>query len=293
MVVLPADTSGSGPYESQTVVRSPRAGAAGHDGRMALHLHHVVDGPSEPGTAAPAILFGPSLGTDLHLFDHQVDALADRFRCVRVDLPGHGSSPDADGDLTIEDLARGALAAADAAGVAEFHYVGVSIGGAIGQWLGAHGGDRVRSIAVLATAARFPNPDVWPQRAAAVREHGTGVMADSRPGTWYVEDWARRNPAGERRLLDMLRATKPQGYAACCAAIGAFDIRADLPSVSVPALAVAGADDPATPPSAVREIADGISGARYAEVADAAHLLNVERPDEVNTLLADHLHAQP
>ena len=90
----------------------------------------------------------------------------------------------------------------------------------------------------------------------------------------------------------MLRATKPEGYAACCAAIGAFDVRAELPSVRVPALVVAGADDPATPPSVVREIADGIPGARYAEVADSAHLLSYERPDEVTALLAEHLDAQ-
>lgn len=256
---------------------------------MALDLHHVVDGPADPGTDAPTLLFGPSLGTDLHLFDPQVAALADRYRCVRFDLPGHGSSPDASGDLTIEDLARGALAAADAAGVSEFHYVGVSIGGAIGQWLGAHGGDRVRSIALLATAARFPNPEAWPQRAATVREQGTEAMVASRSGTWYVEDWARRNPEAEQRLLDMLRAAKPEGYAACTSAVGAFDIRAELASISVPALVVAGADDPATPPAVVREIATGIAGARYAEIADAAHLLSYERPDEVNALIEEHL----
>ncbi|ALE75347.1 adhesin [Pseudonocardia sp. EC080610-09] len=255
---------------------------------MALDLHHVVDGPAD----APAVLFGPSLGTDLHLFDAQVAALSDRYRCVRFDLPGHGGSPDADGDLTIADLAAGALAAADAAGVTAFHYVGVSIGGAVGQWLGVHGGERVRSIAVLATAARFPNPDSWPQRAATVREQGTEAMVASRPGTWYVEDWARRDPAGETRLLDMLRAARPGGYAACCAAIGAFDIRDELGSVAVPALVVAGADDPATPPSCLREIADGIPGARYAEVPDSAHLLNYERPAEVDALLAEHLDAQ-
>ncbi|MEQ3551100.1 3-oxoadipate enol-lactonase [Pseudonocardia nematodicida] len=249
---------------------------------MAPQLHHVVDGPEN----APVVLFGPSLGTDLHLFDAQVAALSDRYRCVRVDLPGHGGSPDATGDLTIADLAEGALAAA---GVDSFHYVGVSIGGAIGQWLGVHAQPRVRSLAVLATAARFPGPDTWPQRAATVREKGTEAMVASRKGTWYVEDWARRDPAGETRLLDMLRATKAEGYAACCAAIGAFDVRADLGTITAPTLVVAGADDPATPPSSLREIADGIPGARYAEVADAAHLLNYERPDEVNTLLREWL----
>ena len=90
---------------------------------MALDLHHVVDGPAD----GPAVLFGPSLGTDLHLFDAQVAALSDRFRCVRFDLPGHGDSAPVTGDLTISELGRGALAAADAAGIGDFHYVGVSI----------------------------------------------------------------------------------------------------------------------------------------------------------------------
>ncbi|MEJ8278877.1 3-oxoadipate enol-lactonase [Pseudonocardia spirodelae] len=252
---------------------------------MAPQLHHVADGPSD----APVVLFGPSLGTDLHLFDAQVAALSDRFRCVRFDLPGHGESAPVTGDLTIADLGAGALAAADAAGAGAFHYVGVSIGGAIGQWLAVHGGDRVRSVAVLATAARFPNPDSWPQRAATVRAEGTAAMVGSRPGTWYVADWARRDPEGERRLLDMLRAADDESYAACCAAIGAFDIRAELGSVSVPALVVAGADDPATPPASLHEIADAIPGARYAEVADSAHLLNYERPGEVTALLEEHL----
>lgn len=245
-----------------------------------MRLHHRTDGPD----GAPVLVLGPSLGTDLHLFDAQVAAFADRFRIVRVDLPGHGDSPDPDGELTIADLASGVL---DVVGDGSFHYAGVSLGGAIGQWLGAHT-DRLSSLAVLATAAKFPNPDSWPERAATVRESGTEAMVASRPGTWYVEDYARRDPDGAERLLAMLRATSAEGYAACCAAIGGHDVRTALGSVSVPALAVAGAQDPATPPSCLREIADGIPGAHYAEVPGTAHLLNAERPDEVNALLAEH-----
>lgn len=252
-----------------------------------MELHHVVDGPAD----APVILFGPSLGTDLHLFDPQVEALSDRFRCVRFDLPGHGSSPDASGEFGIADLSRAALAVADAAGAARFHYAGVSVGGAVGQWLGVHAPDRLRGLAVFATAARFPNPDSWPQRAATVREQGTEAMVASRPGTWYVEEWARRNPGAERRLLDMLRAARPGSYAALCTAIGDFDLRAELGTVTAPTLAVAGAADPATPPSCLREIADGVPGARYAEVPGTAHLLTYENPRDTTDLLARHLQA--
>lgn len=245
-----------------------------------MRLHHRTDGDE----GSPTLVLGPSLGTDLHLFDAQVAAFADRFRILRFDLPGHGESPDPDGDLTIADLGA---AVVDVVGDHPFHYAGVSLGGAIGQWLAAHT-DRLQSLAVLATAARFPNPDQWPERAATVRENGTEAMVASRTGTWFVEDFARRDPDGAERLLDMLRATSAEGYAACCLAIGGHDVRSDLASISVPALAVAGADDPATPPSCLHEIADGIPGARYEEVPGTAHLLNAERPDEVNALLAAH-----
>lgn len=244
-----------------------------------MRLHHQTDGDER----APVLVLGPSLGTDLHLFDAQVAAFDGRFRIVRFDLPGHGGSPDPDGDITIADLAGAVLDLVDG----PFHYAGVSLGGAIGQWLGVHS-DRVLSLAVLATAARFPNPDQWPERAATVREKGTEAMVASRTGTWFVQDFVRRDPSGAERLLDMLRATSDEGYAACCLAIGGHDVRAGLGSVAVPTLVVAGAEDPATPPSSLREIADGIPGARYAEVPGAAHLLNAERPDEVNALLAAH-----
>jgi 3-oxoadipate enol-lactonase len=244
-----------------------------------MRLHHQTDGDE----SSPTLVLGPSLGTDVHLFDAQVAAFAGRFRIVRFDLPGHGGSPDPDGDLTIADLGAAVLELVDG----PFHYAGVSMGGAIGQWLGVHS-DRVRSLAVLATAARFPNPDQWPERAATVREKGTEAMIPSRTGTWFVEDYVRRDPEGAERLLDMLRATSDEGYAACCLAIGGHDVRADLGSVAVPTLAVAGAEDPATPPSSLREIADGIPGARYEEVPGAAHLLNAEKPAEVNALLAAH-----
>ncbi|MDN5917108.1 MAG: 3-oxoadipate enol-lactonase [Pseudonocardia sp.] len=249
-----------------------------------MRLHHRVDGPDD----APILVFGPSLGTDLGLFDAQVAAFSDRFRTVRYDLRGHGGSPVPSGDATMADLAGDVVELLDRLGIERAHYVGVSIGGAIGQQLAVHT-DRLLSLAVLASAARFADPDSWGTRAATVREKGTEAMVASRVGTWFTHAFERRDPDEARRLLDMLRATSDEGYAACCAAIGGFDIRGDLSGVTVPTLAVAGAEDPATPPEFLRLIADSVPGARYAEVPDTAHLLNAEEPDQVNELLAGHL----
>ncbi|MET0189362.1 MAG: 3-oxoadipate enol-lactonase [Pseudonocardia sediminis] len=249
-----------------------------------MQIHHRIDGPDD----APVLVLGPSLGTDLGLFDAQTAAFSDRFRVVRFDLRGHGASPVPSGDATMADLAGDVVELLDSLGIDKVHYVGVSIGGAIGQQLAVHT-DRLLSLAVLASAARFADPEAWGTRAATVREKGTEAMVASRVGTWFTRDFELRNPTEARRLLDMLRAVSDEGYAACCAAIGAFDIRDQLSTISVPTLAVAGAEDPATPPEFLRLIADSVPGARYAEVPDTAHLLNAEDPDRVNELIAGHL----
>jgi 3-oxoadipate enol-lactonase len=101
--------------------------------------------------------------------------------------------------------------------------------------------------------------------------------------------WAQEHPAEAERLLDMLRATPAEGYAACCEAIGAFDVRDRLGEITAPTVAVAGAEDPATTGEMVRFIAEGIPGAQFVVVPGAAHLPNVTHPDEVNTALREHL----
>jgi 3-oxoadipate enol-lactonase len=247
--------------------------------------HHVVDGPQE----AEVLVLGPSIGTSLGLFDAQVAELADRWRVVRFDLRGHGSTPATPGPYSIADLAGDVVDLLDSLGVGRCHYLGVSLGGAIGQWLGAHHADRLLTLTICASAARFPDPPQWPARAATVRERGTAAMVPSRLGTWYTRGFAEREPEEAERLLDMLRATSAEGYAGCCEAIGTFDARAELGRITVPTLVLAGADDPATTPETVRIIADGVPGARFEVVPDSAHLLTAERPEIVNALITSHL----
>lgn len=252
-------------------------------------LHTRFDGPAD----GPVVVLGPSLGTTLGLFDAQLASLAETYRIVRFDLPGHGGSPTPAGPYTIEGMAADVLAALDRHGIDRFHYVGVSIGGAIGLQLGLalEAGERLSSLTVCASAARFANPESWPARAATVRAEGTEAMLASRPGTWYTPGFAQQHPDEEARLLEMLRSTTNEGYAGCCEAIATFDVRARLGQITVPTLALAGQQDPATPPEMLAEITDPIPNARLIVVPETAHLLNAERPEMLNPALAEHLAA--
>jgi len=248
-------------------------------------LNSVLDGPED----GPVLVFGPSLGTDVGLFDAQAAEFSGTHRVVRFDLRGHGGSEVVPGPCTIEDLADDVLGMLDELGVDRFSYVGVSIGGAIGQQLALTVPERLDRLALIATSAQFADPPTWVARAQQVREQGTEMMAGSRTGTWFTAEFAERDPAEAERLVAMLRKTPPEGYAACCEAISTFDVRDRLPEISAPTLVVAGAEDPATPVDMVKLIADGVPGATFVVVAGAGHLPNATDPGVVNPALREHL----
>ncbi|MEU8354596.1 4-carboxymuconolactone decarboxylase [Nonomuraea sp. NPDC048882] len=263
-------------------------------------LHYRLDGPEQ---GQPLIL-GPSLGTSTRLWQPQLQALARTFRVLRYDLPGHGDSPADAKASTIDDLAELVLEAAAAEGMDGFHYAGVSIGGAIGAILAVRHPGRLRSLTMICSSARFGDPRAWHERAALVRAQGTAPLLQTAPGRWFAQtpDPGIPNDAtltGEPRngralndqLLDDLATTDPAGYAACCDALGAYDLRGELAAITVPTLIVAGREDPATPPPHARELADGIPGATLVELPAAAHLANVDQPARVTQALLAHLPA--
>lgn len=248
-------------------------------------LNVTEDGPSD----APVLVLGPSLGTDLGLFDAQITQLAERHRVIRYDLRGHGGSPVVPGPFTVADLAADVLDLVDDLGIDRFSYAGVSLGGAIGLQLAVTAPDRVERLIVMASAAQFPDPPSWKARAERVRVEGTEFLVPSRIGAWVTPGFAESHPAETERLLAMLRSTPPEGYAACCETIEDFDVRGQLSGITAPTLVIAGADDPATSPEVVREIADGIPGARFVVIPRASHLVSAEQPEAVSAEIRQFL----
>lgn len=256
-------------------------------GEQRAQLNYEITGPEE----APAVVFGPSLGTDLRLFDPQAAALAGTYRVIRHDLRGHGGSEVPDGPYTVRAMAEDVLALLDELGVRRFSYVGVSIGGAIAQWLGVHHADRLDSLVIIASAAQFYDPPSWPKRAEKVRTEGTEFLVESRTGAWFTQEFAAKHPENAEWLLGMLRSTPREGYAGCCEAIGKHDLRDRLRDITAPTLVISGEEDPATPVETCRAIADGIPSAELLIVPGASHLLNVEVPEVANAAITRHLDA--
>jgi 3-oxoadipate enol-lactonase len=250
--------------------------------RAAVRLHR------EEAGAGPPLLLGSSLGTTLAMWDANLGALAASHRVVRFDHRGHGRSPSPPGPYAIADLGGDVLALMDDLDIARAAYCGVSLGGMVGMWLAANAPERVDRLVLLCTSAHLPQ-GAWAERAAAVRSAGSAEpIADRVVGRWLTPPFATARPELAAALRAQLVSVDPEGYAACCDAIGRMDLRPQLGRIAAPTLVVAGERDEATPVEHAREIAARIAAARLATVP-AAHLANVERPDEVARLVLDHL----
>lgn len=247
--------------------------------------HHDIAGPAD----GPVLLLGGSLGATTAMWEPQVGALSERFRVVRHDHRGHGSSPAPPGPYEIEDLARDVIDLMDHLEIERAAVCGISLGGMVAIWLGANAPERISALALCCTSAHLPPAAAWSERAAAVRSAGTTeVIADAVVERWLTPGYAAEHPEVKRRLRAMLAAADPEAYAACCGAIGRMDLRDDLARIAVTPLVIAGADDPAIPPEHQRAISDAIPGSRLEVLPDAAHLASVERASAVTALLLDH-----
>lgn len=250
-----------------------------------IEVHCVEAGPA----GAPALVFANSLGTTLRMWDPQVGALQDRFRIVRYDHRGHGSSPVPPGPYRIDDLGGDLLALFDRLGMSRAHVCGLSLGGMVAMWLAAHAPERVDRLVLLSTSAALGPPALWAERAAAALAGGMAAISDSVLARWFTPAFAQRASTTVDEAREMLEKTPVAGYVACCAAIERLDLVDRLPDIHAETLVIAGADDPATPPGHSERIAASIAGAKLVVLDDAAHLLNIERSAAINALLADFL----
>ncbi|AYA24282.1 3-oxoadipate enol-lactonase [Rhodococcus rhodochrous] len=237
----------------------------------------------------PTVLFLGSLGSDLSMWAPQIHALATDWNIVAADHRGHGASPAPSGPYTIEELAGDVVALLDSLELDAVHYVGLSLGGAVGQWLAAHHPERVRTLTLLCTSPAFQPAQPWYDRAASVRNDGLASIADSIVSRWFTSELAEHDPKLVARHVEMVKGTTDEGYAACCEALATWDGRPDLARIVAPTLVIAGEQDPATPPSTMQQLADGIADSVFHVLSPGAHLANVEQAGRVTKLIREHI----
>ncbi|WP_018633650.1 3-oxoadipate enol-lactonase [Neomegalonema perideroedes] len=248
-------------------------------------LHYRVDGPE----SAPAVVFANSLGTDLRLWEAALRLLPE-IRAIRFDKRGHGLS-DLGGlggaPVSIAGFAEDAAALIEAEAQGPVVFVGLSIGGMIGQSLAAARPDLVRALVLSNTAPRMGTPESWRARVAAVRAGGVGSLAEAVMERWFGPAFR----AGPDLPLwrNMLARTDPEGYAAACEAIAAADLTTGTAKLRLPTLVIGGEEDGASPPDLVRGLADLTPGAAFHLIPKAGHLPCVETPEAFAAILAPFL----
>jgi len=236
-------------------------------------IHVEVEGPD----SAPVLMLSNSLGTNLHMWDDQVTPFTRHFRLVRYDRRGHGQSSVPKGPYTMARLGRDVVAVLDALGIAKINWCGLSMGGMVGQWLGANAGQRIDKLILSNTSCYFPDKSIWEGRLKLVRDKGLAGIVDANMERWFTKSFRERAPQAMAKMREMFLATNIDGYCGCGEAIRDMDHRPLLAKIMAPTLVIAGRHDPATPLEGNEFIRQHIPGARLA-VLDAAHIANLEQP---------------
>lgn len=234
-----------------------------------------VSGPEN----APVLMLSSSLGTTRHMWDPQMPAFTKQYRVVRYDRRGHGKSGVVKGPYSMELLGRDVLAIMDALKLDKVNWLGLSMGGMEGMWLGANAGNRFNKLILSNTSSHYADKSMWHTRMDAVGKAGSvAAIADMVINAWLTKDFQTAHPDVTARMKEMMIATPVEGYLGCCAAVRDMDHREIIKAIKNPTLIIAGAKDPATNVAAAEFIRDRIPGSKLA-IVDAAHIANVEVPD--------------
>ncbi len=252
-----------------------------HNARMFYRL--------QGNAGRPVLILSHSISTDHAMWEPQIGDLLPHFQILRYDVRGHGASDATAGDYSIEMLGKDILALADRLEISQFAFCGLSLGGAIGQWVAAHSPGRVTHLVLANTSPQFVPRTNWETRIAAVAKGGMSSVVDLAMQRFFSPDaLAIQNPH-RASIRSVFLGTDPVGYLGCCAALRDMNHVDLLGQIKSKTLVITGERDVATPWSGHGEIlAREIAGAKTLHLA-AAHLSNLERPHSFTTALLEFL----
>jgi len=240
------------------------------------------------GSGRPALFLLNPLAASLEIWDAQLE-LEREFTLIRFDPRGHGGSTlGSKAELTIEDLARDALAVLDAAAIERAHICGLSIGGMMAMNMAVRFPARVQKLLLCATTPYMPTREMWQARIDTARRDGLKDLVDGIVQRWFTPAFHDSNPGEVQRVRGLLMKTDRLGYAASAAAVRDMDQRESIKHISAPTLVIAGAHDPGVPPSQAETIINAVKGSTL-KVLESAHLPNIEQAGLFNSALKQFL----
>jgi len=252
-----------------------------------IRMYYALEGPA----GAPVVTLSHSLAARLEMWEPQVKALAGRWRVLRYDTRGHGGSDAPAGPYTLDELAEDARALLGALGISTTHWVGLSMGGMIGQTLALKAPELFASLVLCDTTSRVP-PEAkpqWEERIRTADTQGMEPLVEPTLGRWFTPPFRERQPEVVERVRAMIRGTKPAGYIGCCRAIAGLDLTDRVGAIKLPTLVIVGEEDPGTPVAAARVLHERIKGSELVVLKSASHLSNLEQPDLFSGALTDFL----
>jgi 3-oxoadipate enol-lactonase len=252
-----------------------------------INVNYTLDGPA----GAPVVTLSHSLAADLTMWDPQLKALAATYRVLRYDTRGHGGTDAPAGPYTLEQLAEDAKALLGVLGIARTHWVGLSMGGMIGQTLALSSPGLFLSLSLCDTSSRIPAEakPLWQERIATAESQGMEPLVEPTIGRWFTAPFREARKDVVDPVRARIRTTNPRGYAGCCAAIAELDLTDRIGVIKLPTLIVVGEEDQGTPVAASRAIQAQIAGSQLEIIKSASHLSNLEQPETFTRILTTFL----
>jgi len=250
-------------------------------------IHYEIEGPGD----APLVTLSHSLAATLELWELQLPVLRGGYRILRFDTRGHGSSSAPPGPYTIEMLAADAIGLLDHLAIRRTHFIGISMGGMIGQVLACRYQDRLEKLVLCDTSCRVP-PEmtpIWEERIRTAETEGMKALVEETLERWLSKEFRRDQPEITERVRKTILLTPVSGYAGCSRAISTFDVSHELSKVAAPTLIITGEKDESTPVSAAEAIQKQIEGSELAVMPGAMHLSNIEAAGLFNRKLVSFL----
>jgi len=252
-----------------------------------IYINYELSGKK----GAPVVVLSHSLSSSLLMWNPQMGALNPYFQVLRYDTRGHGGSDAPSGAYTLEQLAKDVVKLLDALDVDRAHFVGLSLGGMIGQSLALNDPHRLRSLTLCDTAAVVPAEakPLWQERIDQARTKGMEALSDQTMERWFTPSFLKQNSKMLALIRQQILATPVSGYIGCAEAIRRLNYLERLSEIKVPTLIMVGEEDPGTPVSVSVAMQERISNSRLVILPSARHLSNVEQADAFNTALLKFL----